>query len=201
MRSRFLPAGRRRKSRLRESIRLFLLTACGAAAAAEAAAADACRDAALAASPNAETLCSDAIARLSYQGAAAPAELSATAAGQTALAAAYNNRAMARISAGNLAGAADDLGEALTLAGDHWAIYLNRGNLRLAESQPGAALADYARARTLSAASAEAVLKNSVLAYRALGDLDRASNSLIGAEAISGHPGSDTPAAPDRRPR
>ena len=147
-------------------LRLCVLTA---ATAAGAALADDCRDAALVANPAAETLCSDAIARHSYREAAAAPDAEGTGPDLLALAAAYNNRAMARIAAGNLTGAAEDLGEAMSLAPDHWAIYLNRGNLHLAENQPQAALADYARARALAASTGKevsadtAVLKNAVV--------------------------------------
>ena len=158
--------------------------------------ADECRDAALTANPAAETLCSDAIARLSYQGGGAASDPEAAASNRQALAAAFNNRAMARIAAGNLTGAGEDLGEAVSLAPDHWAIYLNRGNLRLAENQPQAALSDYARARDLSPAAAAAVVKNSVLAYRALGDLGRATASLEEAESLSLRPAERTAAEP-----
>lgn len=175
---------------------LTLATLCAGAARG-----DECRDAALVANPAAETLCSDAIARLRYQGGAAASDPSAPGANRQALAAAFNNRAMARIAAGNLTGAAEDLGEALSLAPDHWAIYLNRGNLHLAENQPQAALSDYARARELAPAAGEAVLKNSVLAYRALGDLGRASASLLEAESLSLRGAADRPAAPGRSPR
>ncbi|MGE0621761.1 MAG: hypothetical protein AB7I04_14005 [Pseudomonadales bacterium] len=171
-------------------LRLCMLTA-ATATAAGAALADDCRDAALVANPAAETLCSDAIARQSYRDTAAAPDAAGEGSDRLALAAAYNNRAMARIAAGNLTGAAEDLGEAMSLAPDHWAIYLNRGNLHLAENQPQAALADYARARALAASTGRAVsadaavLKNAVLAYRALGDLGRASASLIEAESVS----------------
>lgn len=186
-----------RTGRLNAALRLCLLLA----APCTAAQADECRDAALTASPTAETFCSDAIARLSYQGAATAADADTSAGPRQALAAAFNNRAMARIASGNLSGAAEDLGEALSLAPDHWAIYLNRGNLHLAESQPQAALADYARARSLSPAAGEAALKNSVLAYRALGDPGRATASLIEAESLSLRGAARTSAEPALPPR
>ncbi len=160
-----------------------------------AARADDCRDAALAVNPAAETLCSDAIARLSYRG-GTPSGTEGADADTLALAAAFNNRAMARIAAGNLTGAAEDLGEAVTLAPDQWAIYLNRGNLHLAENQPQAALADYARADSLSPAARVAVLKNAVLAYRSLGDLGQATASLVEAESLSARSAVRTPAEP-----
>lgn len=185
-----------RPIRLHSALQLCLLLA----APCTAAQADECRDAALTASPAAETLCSDAIARQSYQGAATATEADA-AGSRRALAAAFNNRAMARIVSGNLSGAAEDLGEALSLAPDHWAVYLNRGNLRLAENQPQAALSDYARARSLSPAAAEAVLKNSVLAYRALGDPGRATASLMEAESLSLRSAARTTGEPARPPR
>ena len=195
MRPTYSRTGRPPRRPRRLQLPCLLLTALSA----HAALGDECRDAALAANPAAETLCSDAIARLSYQGAATDPE--ATGAGRQALAAAFNNRAMVRIASGNLAGAGEDLGEALSLAPDRWAIYLNRGNLHLAEHQPQAALSDYARAQQLAPAAGEAVTRNSVLAYRALGDLGRASASLMEAESLSQRAAVDTAGAPGRSPR
>ena len=136
----------------------------------------------------AERVCSDAIARLSYM--AEPAE-----ADRSALASAYNNRALARMRSGDLEGAAADLGEALVLKPDSWAIYLNRGNLQLARNEPQAALLDYDRAKQIAPQAGVATARNAVLAYRQLNDLASAEQSL----RQSGLPGVSPPGA-DRRP-
>jgi tetratricopeptide (TPR) repeat protein len=118
-----------------------------------------------------ERACSDVIAMLG----AAPA---LEAAERRALTAAYNNRAITRIRVGELELAAEDLGQALLLQPDAWALYLNRGNLRLAQGDYGAALADYQQAAQRSPQAADLARRNAVLAYRGLGDLGAAEAAL-----------------------
>jgi tetratricopeptide (TPR) repeat protein len=157
-------------------------------------AATSCRDAALAGNPEAERICSDAIAAMSY-------EAEPTAAERTALAAAHNNRAMARIAAGKLDDAAADLDEAASLSGEHWAIYLNRGNLHLAANEPGPALAAYQRARALAPQDTAAILANSVLAYRAMGELGQAEQALVQSGELTPAPAARRRAEPEHPPR
>jgi len=115
--------------------------------------------------------CSDVIATLVGLIAPSPADT-------TALLSAYNNRAIARLRSGDLEGAAEDLGSAVTLDPGRWSTYLNRGNLHLAQNQPEAALADYARAQQLAPGPLPATLYNAVFAYRRMNDVDSAEQSL-----------------------
>lgn len=140
--------------------------------------AGACREAVLGRNAGAERVCSDAIARLAYDAGADPAA-------NRALAGAHNNRALARIAAKDLTGAAEDIDEALRLTPESWAAYLNRGTLRLAGNEPEAALADYAKAQAMAPAATRHVLRNSVLAYRALGDPAQAASALAALERES----------------
>ena len=118
-----------------------------------------------------ERTCSDVIAGLVNLPDLTPEE-------HMALVSAYNNRAIARTRSGETDAAAEDFGQALTLAPDSWALYLNRGNLMLARNDPQAALLDYQRARDLHPEAGSAVGRNSALAYRGLGDPLSAQQSL-----------------------
>jgi len=118
-----------------------------------------------------ERTCSDVIAGLINLTAPTPEE-------RIALVSAYNNRAIARTRSGETDAAAEDFGQALTLAPNSWAIYLNRGNLMLAQNNPQAALLDYQKARDLQPEAGSAVDRNSALAYRGLGDPLSAQQSL-----------------------
>ena len=125
----------------------------------------------------ADRTCSDQIAGLSYL-------VDPTAADRQALASAYNNRGIARTRLGNLDGASEDFAAALALAPEAWAIYLNRGNLWLARNEPEAALADYQQVAGLAPEPFAATARNRVLAYRALGDTNGATQSLLEAMQV-----------------
>lgn len=161
-------------TRLTAGLTIF---AAGLLAGIPALAAEPCLHAAVSHSGEAERACSDLIAGLRYEGAAAGSDPQAA----VALASAYNNRALARLDAGNLEGAAADLGEAITLTPSSWAIYLNRGNLQLTSGNPQAALADYERVLELAPDQAAAVSRNSALAWRALGNPAAAEQLLLRA--------------------
>ena len=153
-----------------------------AAAAAPAATEDPCLDALRSGSTDADRVCSDLIAGLRYEG--------STGRMNTALPAALNNRAMARMKAGDLEGAAADLTEALELAPGAWAIYLNRANLALLNGDPAAAQDDLARVWELAPAASAAIYaadRNSVLAWRMLGNLNAAEAQLAATRA-AGNP-------------
>ncbi len=122
-----------------------------------------CLDAVLAEATDADRTCSDLIAQLSYTAAVSPED-------RQVLASAYNNRALARMAAEDLEGAAADLGEAISLTPENWAILLNRGNLHLANGNPQAALQDYERVQAAAPEQAWAVRRNSILAWRAMGN-------------------------------
>ena len=136
--------------------------------------ADPCLSALQAATAEAERLCSDQIAGLRYEGTAGRAT--------AALPGALNNRAMARMNAGDIEGAAADLSEALELAPDAWALYLNRARLALMNGDAAAALNDLGRARELAAPDSAvdtAANRTAVLAWRMLGNLG-AAETLLG---------------------
>lgn len=136
---------------------------------------DACLAAVRERSAEAERSCSDLIAGLRYDGAAVS--------GNPALAGALNNRALARMRAGDLEGAAGDLAEALELAPGAWAIHMNRARLALMNGDAAAALNELGRVRELvpaDSAAAAAAERSSVLAWRLLGNLDAAA-ALSGA--------------------
>ena len=158
---------------------LLLLAAAVAAPAAEQAPADdACLAAVRAGAIDADRTCSDLIAGLRYDGAAVS--------NAPALAAALNNQALARMRTGDLEGAAADLTEALDLAPAAWALYLNRATLALMNGDAGAALNDLGRVKELTpagSAAAAAADRNSVLAWRMLGNLDAAEVLLAQARA------------------
>lgn len=161
-----------------------------APAAAAPAAPDSCLDALKAGSAEADRLCSDRIARLRYEG--------STGRTNTALPAALNNRAMARMKAGDLEGAAADLTEAFELAPGSWAIYLNRANLALMNGDPSAALENLARIRELAPAvpaAAYAADRSSVLAWRMLGNLD-AAEAQLDAMRAEAPPAPEVPGRP-----
>ena len=135
---------------------------------------DVCFKAVRTAAADAERICSDRLAELRYDGAVSPTQ-------RRALAGTLNNRAMARMSGGDLEGAGTDFEEAVSLQPDAWAIYLNRGNFELMRADPAAALEDYGRVARLAPAesdAARAARRNSALAWRALGDLAAAERSL-----------------------
>ena len=132
---------------------------------------DACLAAVRDRAPEAERTCSDLIAGLRYDGAA-------TGPGGEALAAALGNRALARMRGGDLEGAEADFSEALTLAPDAWAIHLNRATLALMNGDAAAALNYLGRVRQLASSEPAALAaadRNSILAWRMLGNLDAAS--------------------------
>ena len=132
---------------------------------------DACLAAVRNRQPEADRTCSDLVAGLRYDG-------TATAAGRQALAAALGNRALARMRSGELEGAEADFSEALTLTPDAWALHLNRATLALANGDGAAALNYLGRVRQLVPADSAAVAaadRNSILAWRMLGNLDAAA--------------------------
>lgn len=161
--------------------------------------AEPCLDSVLSHSSNADRACSDLVAALSYQGATDNADPEQA----IALASAFNNRAMARMHSGDLEGAASDLAEAVSLTPSNWAVYLNRGNLHLANTNIQAALADYQRVLELSPDMARSLDLNSVLAWRALGDVQAAEQQLLrtasridsAAEGSESREPAETPAA------
>lgn len=122
-----------------------------------------CLDAVRGLATDADRTCSDLIAQLSYTEAVTPHD-------RQVLASAYNNRALARMAADDLEGAAADLGEAISLTPENWAILLNRGNLHLASGNPQAALQDYERVQAAAPEQAWAVRRNSILAWQAMGN-------------------------------
>ena len=131
---------------------------------------DACLAAIRTRQPEADRTCSDLVAGLRYEG-------TATASGRQALAAALGNRALARMRVGDLEGAEADLGEALALTPDAWAIHLNRATLALRNGDGAAALNHLGRVRQLVPADSAAVAaadRNSILAWRMLGNLEAA---------------------------
>ena len=85
----------------------------------------------------------------------------------------------------------------MDLVPDNWATYLNRGNLMLASGQHQAALVDFQRAAELPGAPLEVLARNRVFAFRALGDLDSAEQSLRG-DVVFNLEAADTPESPDQ---
>jgi len=147
---------------------------------------DPCLSAVQEGATEAERHCSDQIAGLRYDGAS----------GRTALPGALNNRAIARMQTGDLEGAAADLTEALELAPDASALYLNRARLALMSGDASAALDDLAQAQALmppGSAAAMAADRSAVLAWRMLGNLGAAeallAESLAQERASTGGPG------------
>ncbi len=143
---------------------------------------DPCLLAVRAGAADADRVCSDWIAGLRYEG--------STGRSNTALPGALNNRATARMQAGDLEGAAADLTEALEMAPTAWALYLNRANLSLMNGDAAAALNDLGRVRELVPDASAAALaakraadRNSVLAWRMLGNLDAARTQLATVQA------------------
>ncbi len=148
--------------------------------------ADACLSAVRDRAADADRTCSDLIAGLRYDGAA-------TGTGSSALAAALGNRALARMRSGDLEGALADFGEAEALAPDAWAIHLNRATLALRQGDAATALNYLARVRQLvpaGSAADVAAQRNSILAWRMLGDLNAA------AALSQGRSGPEAPATP-----
>lgn len=159
------------------SMALAATTARAATATDVAATPDPCLEAVKAGSADADRVCSDVIAGLRYEGSAGRAN--------PALPGALNNRAMARMKAGDLEGASADLTEAFELAPDAWAIHLNRANLALLTGNPTTALDSLARVRELTpaeSAATQAADRNSVLAWRMLGNLNAAETQLATAD-------------------
>lgn len=155
-----------------------------------ASAGEGCREALLAGDPGAERACTDSIDLLNA-GPADPAR-------QMRLAAAYGNRALSRLMAGDLEGAAADFDQAMQFAPEKRALHLNRGNLYLTAGDPEAALAEYRIAAGLTAGNTpglrprptlptvrQAALANSLLAYRTMGDPLRAERLLATMELQS----------------
>jgi len=142
------------------------------------AAPDLCLNAVQAGSAEADRICSDLIAGLRYEG--------STGGANTALPGALNNRAIARMRAGDLEGAAADLTEALGMAPQAWALYLNRARLSLMNGDPAATLDDLGRVTELAPANRAAVVaadRSSVLAWRMLGNLQAAHAQLAAIQA------------------
>jgi tetratricopeptide (TPR) repeat protein len=135
----------------------------------------ACQELLLANDVTAESVCSDAIARISVATTLSLKE-------QIALASVYNNRAIVRTRAGNLEGAELDFQNALSLAPETWSIYLNRGNLRLAQGLHQDALADYALVMELAGRPVMAAYRNSTLAFRGSSDIASAEAAWASAE-------------------
>jgi tetratricopeptide (TPR) repeat protein len=132
---------------------------------------DACLAALRNGAQEAERTCSDLIAGLRYDGAV-------TGPDRQALAAALGNRALARMRSGALEDADADFSEALELAPDAWALHLNRATLALMNGDAGAALNYLGRVRQLVPADPAALAaadRNSILAWRMLGNLDAAA--------------------------
>ena len=160
----------------------------------------ACRELLQVNDSTAESVCSDAIARISIATTLSQKE-------QIALAGTYNNRAIVRTRAGNLEAAELDFENALSLAPDSWGIYLNRGNLRLTQGRHQDALADYTLAQELAGTTVIAIYRNSTLAFRGSGDITSAEAAWASAEsaAISLEPAGteseDRPVLPGVRPR
>ena len=155
---------------------LSIAAAAQAQAAATTEAEDVCLMAVQAKAAEADRTCSDQIARLRYD--------SASTANAPALAAALNNRAMARMNGGDLEGAAADLAESLALQPDAWAPYLNRATLALMTGDPGAALDDLGQLRDMlptDSLAARAAARNATLAWRMLGN-PRAAEFQLNSE-------------------
>lgn len=140
-----------------------------------------CLEAVLAEAADADRTCSDQIAQLSYTEAVTPAD-------RQVLASAFNNRALARMAVDDLEGAAADLGEAVSLTPGNWAILLNRGNLHLASGNPQAALLDYGRVQAAAPEQAWVVRRNSILAWRAMGNPTAAAGLLNSGPVQPGAP-------------
>ncbi|MEM8767143.1 MAG: tetratricopeptide repeat protein [Pseudomonadota bacterium] len=117
-----------------------------------------------------------------------------------ALASAHSNRALGHQADGDYEGALADFDTALALLPNSAAILLNRGNLRLQQGDPTGALADYARVQEVSPSLAEAALRNSVLAYRALGRPLEAEALAAQLKARAAGALNNDPASPELAP-
>ena len=102
-------------------------------------------------------------------------------------AAAWNNRAAARLRLGDLNGAIADYNKAIELAPNDAEIYYNRGNGLVAAGQYQEAIADYTRAITLNPNSAKAIY-NRGTAYAMLGQRDAAQADWSRAIALEPDP-------------
>jgi tetratricopeptide (TPR) repeat protein len=98
-------------------------------------------------------------------------------------AAAWNNRAAARLRLGEVSGAIADYNKAIELAPNDAEIYYNRGNGFVAAGQYQEAIADYTRAVSLSPNYAKAIY-NRGTAYAMLGQRDAAQADWSRAIAL-----------------
>jgi tetratricopeptide (TPR) repeat protein len=141
---------------------------------------DVCLAAVRSGAQEADRTCSDLIAGLRYDG-------TATGPDRQALAAALGNRALARMRSGELEGAAADFSEALELAPDAWAVHLNLATLALMNGDAAAALNYLGRVRQLAPtdrAALAAADRNSILAWRVLGNLEAAAALSRGQQPL-----------------
>ena len=102
-------------------------------------------------------------------------------------AAAWNNRAAARLRLGEISGAVADYNKAIELAPNDAEIYYNRGNGLVAAGQYQDAIADYTRAISLSPNYAKAMY-NRGTAYAMLGQRDAAQADWARAIALEPDP-------------
>jgi len=102
-------------------------------------------------------------------------------------AAAWNNRAAARLRLGDVNGAIADYNKAVELAPNDAEIYYNRANALVAAGQYQEAIADYTRAITLNSNYAKAIY-NRGTAYAMLGQRDAAQADWSRAIALEPDP-------------
>jgi tetratricopeptide (TPR) repeat protein len=102
-------------------------------------------------------------------------------------AAAWNNRAVARVRLGDLDGALADYNRAITLSPGDSELYFNRGNALVAAGQYQAAIADFDRAVKLTPAYARAVF-NRGTAYALARQPDAAQRDWLAAVQLEGDP-------------
>jgi tetratricopeptide (TPR) repeat protein len=102
-------------------------------------------------------------------------------------AAAWNDRAVARVRLGDLNGALRDYNRAIELTPDDAEIYFNRGNALVAAGQYADALADFNRAIELSPTSARALF-NRGTTYALAGQPDAARRDWQAAVALEPDP-------------
>jgi regulator of sirC expression with transglutaminase-like and TPR domain len=102
-------------------------------------------------------------------------------------AAAWNNRAVARVRLGDLNGAIRDYNRAVELAPDDAEISFNRGNALVAAGQYREAILDYDRAITLMPTYARAIF-NRGTAYSLAGQPDAARRDWLAAIALEPDP-------------
>jgi tetratricopeptide (TPR) repeat protein len=102
-------------------------------------------------------------------------------------AAAWNDRAVARVRLGDLNGALRDYNRAIELTPDDAEIYFNRGNALVAAGQYADALADFNRAIDLSPTSARALF-NRGTTYALAGQPDAARRDWQAAVALEPDP-------------